>query len=165
MTASKLNRRNILGQLIRTMLVLMLMAFIYVLLRSLGGPSKTSNTGSAFDDVVIGQTTLRRYQGKRVWATRISNAQREQAKLISRLVIDSTAGCAIESTVCVLSAATQRSGIDVVFSDQRPAQLPSDAHWYGGFVNPSTGSVFDRLGRAYKGVKSAIVVSALESVE
>jgi hypothetical protein len=39
----------------------------------------------------------------------------------------------------------------VLFShtERAPPQLPRSVKWYGGFVDPSTGSVFDQLGRAY----------------
>ena len=150
-----MDKRRVLWGLIRAMLLALLLAFLFVLFRSLSGPSNTSSSSqSVFDNVVVGQTALRRSGRQRLWATRLSEPQRAQAKKLGEWLVDASAGCAVEQTLCVVLAETQRSGIDLVYSAKAPKQLPQGAPWFGGFVDPSTGGVFDFMGRAYKGVRS-----------
>lgn len=149
-----MNKRFVLGRLIRGMLVLLGLAFAFVLFRSLSGPSLTSSSNGAFDNVLIGQTALRRLAKQRVWVTRLDELQRRQAGQLSGLVVDAQAGCSPSSQLCVIKAQSSRSGIDLVYLREAPEQLPSDIVWHGGFVDPASGGVFDFLGRAYKGVRS-----------
>jgi len=147
------------------MLIIILFAFVFVLFRSLGGPSLTKQSEVAFDDVQIGQTAMRRINGVRVWATRLSAEQRQQLIELNSAVVNSNSGCSIEKAVCVLSAKTQRSGINIVFSKEHPIQLASELNWYGGFVDPSNGSVYDRLGRAYRSMRQTNRRDALEVLD
>lgn len=160
-----MNKRKVLGQLIRGMLILFVMAFVFVLLRSLGGPSLAKNPNGKFDNVVIGQTAIRRSGQQRVWVTRLSKSQMRQAKQLDGLVVDPNVGCKPSFAVCVLAARSQRSGIDIVYLATAPTQLPTGVDWYGGFVDPATGGVFDFLGRAYKGVRSNDERLSLELIE
>lgn len=136
------------------MLILLALGFVFVLLRSLSGPSYTSTSNAAFDNVVIGQTALRRLGSERVWVTRLSQSHVRQAADLDMLVINPKAGCKTSEVLCVISAKASRSGIDIVYLREVPAQLPSGVKWHGGFVDPSSGGVFDFLGRAYKDVRS-----------
>jgi len=143
------------------MLLLLGLAFLFVLFRSLSGPSLTSSAGDAFDNVVIGQTALRRIGQQRVWVTRLSKSQVRQVRQLNALVVDASAGCKASNTLCVVNAESFRSGIDLVYSADAPSQLASDIAWYGGFVDPTTGGIFDFMGRAYKGVRSTDTRSSL----
>lgn len=149
-----MTKRNLLWQAIKMMFVLVAAGFVFVLFRSLGGPATSSAPIGAFDDVVTSQTAFRRYANERVWVTRLSDIQRNQAKVLEPLLKDPDSGCNPQVIVCVLQASTARSGIDLAFSDSIPAQLNGNAIWYGGYVDPTTGAVFDRLGRAYKQVRT-----------
>jgi len=149
------NKRKVLGDSIRVMLIILVLAFVFVLFRSLSGPSITSsNAASVFDNVVIGQTALRRSGRERLWATRLNKLQRRQINDISPWVIDAQSGCAPDTVLCIVSALSERSGIDLVYSANAPSQLPKGALWHGGFIDPATGGVFDFIGRAYKGVNT-----------
>ncbi|MFT4635118.1 MAG: hypothetical protein ACI854_001458 [Arenicella sp.] len=148
------NKRLILGRAIRGMLIALALAFVFVLFRSLSGPSLTSSSSAGFSDVMIGQTALRRLGSERVWVTRLSQAQARQARALDSLVVNPRVGCESAQTLCVISAKSLRSGIDLVYVQQEPVQLPRDVVWHGGFIDPTSGAVFDFLGRAYKGVKS-----------
>jgi hypothetical protein len=136
------------------MLILLALGFAFILLRSLSGPSYTSISNAAFDNVVIGQTALRRLGSERVWVTRLSQSHVRQAADLNSLVVNPEAGCKRSQVLCVISAKASRSGIDIVYLNDVPAQLPSGIDWHGGFVDPSSGGVFDFLGRAYKDAKS-----------
>jgi len=158
-----MDKRTILWRAIRAMLLLLLLGFLFVLFRSLSGPSTTSsNAASVFDNVVTGQTALRRLGSQRLWVTRLSDAQRRQAKELSWWLVDAQQGCALDQALCIVYAESLRSGIDLVYSAKAPAQLPQKAPWFGGFVDPSTGGVFDLMGRAYKDIRSTESRSNLE---
>jgi hypothetical protein len=146
------------------MLISLGMAFAFVLFKSLGGPSRSSNSTADFDNVEIGQTAIRRFAKQRVWVTRLSELQARQAKLIEASLLNPQAGCKVQLTLCVLSASSTRSGIDIVYSATTPPQLAKGDQWYGGFVDPTSGEVFDFLGRAYKNVVANGQREALEVV-
>lgn len=157
-----MTRRELLGNSIRFMLIFGLFAFVFVLFRSLSGPSLTTQSANAFDDVQIGETTIRRIESTRVWVTRLSPMLRNQLSELDQLVVNSNSGCALDADLCVVLARTERSGIELVFSIEHPIQLASGIKWYGGFVNPSNGAVYDRLGRAYKSLRQTNRADALE---
>ena len=154
-----MNRQR-LGSLVRALWILLIFAFLAVLFASLdvrieGSKSTASNANDSapedlFSDVFAGQTKMRRYQGTRVWVTRLT---KQQIKLLSDLSVwvkDPSAGCAVEQSVCVLEARSQRDGVDIVYSATEPSTLPAQYPWHGGFVDPADGSHYDLLGRAYK---------------
>jgi len=149
------DKRKVLGTCIRLMLIILVLAFLFVLFKSLGGPSSTStNAASVFDSVVIGQTALRREGQERFWATRLSKLQRRQVSEINPWVIDAESGCHPDVVLCIVSALSQRSGIDIVYLANAPSQLPKGAIWHGGFIDPATDAVFDFMGRTYKNVET-----------
>lgn len=131
------------------MFLFLALGFAYVLISSIGGPSNFSNPKELFDDVAIGQTAARRVGSDRVWVTRLSALTKTQANTVSSHTVDQEAGCDVNGELCVVLAATARSGIDIIYSEKAPIQLPPNVPWFGGFVDPSTGEVFDLLGRAY----------------
>jgi len=136
------------------MLILLLLGFLYVFFRGVGGTtvsrSDTGTENSLTESLLLGQTGLRRFEGERIWITRVSPAQREQAKTLSRYLVSSAEGCVISGEFCALSANTGQTGVELSFTESHPAQLPNQTPWFGGFVNPLNGAVYDRLGRAYK---------------
>jgi len=149
-----MNKRVVLSRAIRGMLIVLCLAFLFVLFRSLSGPSITASTANVFDNVVIGQTALRRVDRQRVWATRLSDSQRRQAIELNALVLDAEKGCDSSKALCLIHAQSSRPGIELVYLNEAPDQLPSNIAWYGGFVDPVSGGVFDFMGRAYKDVGS-----------
>lgn len=160
-----MSRRDVLIRAVKGMFAILALAFLFVLLRSLSGPSVISDPAAAFDDVQIGQTALRRYQGQRVWATRLSKPQRQQAKELDAVVQDPNLGCPASVTICALSAKTARDGIELMFSQAAPPTLKSGLPWFGGFVDPSSGAVYDRLGRWYKDTGSSAKPLVVVSVD
>ncbi|GHA19633.1 hypothetical protein GCM10008090_31660 [Arenicella chitinivorans] len=142
--------RETLLKLVQWMFLMLGLAFLFVLFRSLSGPPLTVDTGHPFDDVETGETALRRINGDRVWATRLSALQRSQAIELANVVMDPNSGCKAVVAVCALHAETQQNGIEIAFSLKAPPQLSRQTPWYGGFIDPTTGAVYDRLGRAYR---------------
>jgi len=145
MTENK--RRQLLKKATITGLLLIIMAFLYIIFKGLLWSPKLSQEES-YQTLALGETRLVRYQQQRYWVTKLNNEQREQ---LSQLVkfIHISSGCSIQDNVCELDARSERSGVLVQFVSQRPAQLPSNTPWFGGFVDPASGSVYDLLGRGY----------------
>lgn len=143
-------QKETLKNVIKFMLLILIMGFLYVLISSTGGPRKQIDVDMEFADIAMGQTAVRRVAGKKVWVTRLSSMQKNQIHSLNSHMLDADAGCPLAVNVCVLLAATERSGIDIVFTADEPAQLPATVPWFGGFVDPTSGEVFDLMGRAYK---------------
>ncbi|RBP47097.1 hypothetical protein [Arenicella xantha] len=137
-------------RVVKIMFALLALAFLFILFRSLSGPPRVTNPATAFDNVQIGETALRRLGNERVWATRLSASQRSQALELSAFVHDPMSGCGATVVVCAVSVKTERAGIEIMFSAKVPPQLPNQLPWFGGFVDPNSGAVYDRLGRAYR---------------
>jgi len=62
--------------------------------------------------------------------------------------------------LCVVAAQTDRSGIEIRYTRERPPQLHHSVPWLGGFVNPTTGAVFDLLGRPYTQGEALTIIEA-----
>lgn len=149
-----LNRRQWLSLAVRSMLIVLVLAFMFVFFRGIGGSTVSApgadKENSVVASLLLGQTGLRRFAGQRIWITRLSEAQRTEANTVTPYLFSVIGGCAIVKEFCSFSAATGQSGIELSFTELAPAQLPSQIPWFGGFVNPTNGAVYDRLGRAYK---------------
>lgn len=151
-----MNRTRLL-KVVKLMFACLMCAWVLVLLISVGGKplisSKDNVSQDSFDDVQLGETALRYYKRKRVWVTRWTSTLREQVESLAPYVINDEA-CDASLSVCALSASTKLDGIDLRFVDSAPPQLPKDTPWHGGFVDPTSGLLYDRAGRAYKGQQS-----------
>ena len=125
--------------------------FLYVLFAgmSVQNPSDEAAESGKFTQVLLGQTVLRRVNGHRVWVSRLSAQQQTVLNLNNPYLVDQITSC-VDLEVCVLSASAARHGLDIVFSKKEPPQLPSKVVWNGGFVDPTSGAVFDLLGRPYR---------------
>jgi len=145
-------QRKTLSQLVGTMFALLFAAFLFVLLNSLFGGDQGNVTNKAFSNLEPGQTKLIRFNGQRVWATRLTDRDRflKIAAHVETSFESKESSCDVNKQFCVVSAATGKRGIELVFSKERPFQLDNDVPWMGGYVNPVTGQSYDLLGRPYR---------------
>ncbi len=147
------------------MFTLLLFAFVYVMFKGLSQPDMESSLPGAlvaqgeYSDIAPGETGLRKVGRMTVWVTRVDSQLLEQMELVSGSVTG--AGCAAELGLCFLSAATSMDGILISQADKAPPQLASSIPWFGGFVDPTNGAVFDRFGRAYKAPTAAKSMTVL----
>ena len=155
-----MSRRQLLSMTVASLLVIVLLSFVWVLFSSINVDEQGaySDVGKPkhklFKELNEGQVLLRRYKGQAVWVLRLSSLQQIQVKELGAYVIERNSEyCHGESTFCVLTATTQRSGINTHYTQQAPAQLAVDTPWYGGFVDPTNGAIYDFLGRTYQGQK------------
>lgn len=137
-------QREILSALVKGAFLLLILGFVWILLSSLRGlPQQTTAVESAdtdaFASLALGATELRRLNAQRVWVTRLSEQQRR--------FLGETHDCAARE-YCIFPAATERPGIELVFTTERPLWLPATKDWMGGFVDPSNGTVYDIGGRS-----------------
>jgi len=133
------------------MFAVMGLFFLYVLIAGMGAQNShdTAVERGEFTHVLPGQTVLRRVNGHRVWVSRLSAHQQTVLNLNNPYLVDQISSCG-DLEVCVLLASAARHGLDIVFSKKEPPQLPSKVVWNGGFVDPTSGAVFDLMGRPYR---------------
>lgn len=148
----KRSRRKQLKRLVSGMFALLVLAFVFVSLQSLTGVESDNSRQQSLslEQLPVGQTVLRRVDGRRLWITRLSDQQSRAAVLNNPFLIEPQSGCQAQQAICALSATAVKHSVDIVFSQKAPPQLPDQASWAGGFVDPTTGAVFDLLGRAYR---------------
>lgn len=161
-----LDRRRVLTRAVGSLFLLLFLTFMWIFFSgiSLFSDEETGNPNAnpLFINISEGQTILRRYKGQVVWVTHLSERQREQLKGLNVVLLDPTSGCSILGQYCVLSASTSRDAIYIQYSQPEPAQLLVGVLWFGGFVDPSSGELYDLLGRAYSTNKKTI--PSLETV-
>jgi hypothetical protein len=141
--------------LVLMMLGLIVLAFAFVLGSGINYQKEalSSSTNDMFAEVGLGTTAMRRHSSTRVWVTRLDNTQRKILKEITHHVRDPQGGCSASTPVCVLLAQSVYAGLDLSYTLKAPPQIPESVPWVGGFVDPSSGSVFDLLGRSYSVAK------------
>lgn len=130
------NQRRLLKKAVTVGFSLIGLAFIVILVLSLGGyqPPVTP-----FANIPKGQTEKQWHQGQRVWVTRLNKAQKNQ--------LGANNPC-IDGELCIVSATTQREGIEIVFARTKPLQIESNDPWLGGYIDPTNGNVYDLGGVA-----------------
>jgi len=155
-----MNKRQFLSRAVASLFALLLLGFCWILF---SGINLTEESDVASDSVTTqhkifkgltnGQIVLRHYRGRAVWVLSLSQQQQGHANELNAYVLEGGVACDVSSSFCVLSAATERAGINTHYTLQAPPQLNVDVPWYGGFVDPTNGVMYDFLGRLYKGQK------------
>ena len=162
-----MNKRKVLSLSVAGLFAILFIAFAWVYINGLTSISQSSKTKSVsvndvpklFKNVGEGQIVLRRYKNQAVWLLHLNKDQLQEVSQLNDYVIDQDAGCDLSRPFCVLSASTSRDGINLHYTDQEPPQLLNGTPWYGGYVDPTTGSIYDFVGRAYKQNKNQSVIS------
>lgn len=133
--------------------------FAYGLLMPRGAPS-----GAVLDvgGLAPGSARLESWDGRPVWVIHRSMSQlRALADLSSRVhdpgpvqpsPIDNRHR-SVKRRYGVYLAATERPGILVSYSAERPDGLDAGIPWHGGFIDPGAGAVFDVAGRRYRSTR------------
>ena len=150
--STKRSRRKQLKLLVSGMFGLLVLAFAFVSLRSLSGVESDNSRQQdlSLGQLPLGQPTLRRVDGRRLWITRLSEQQSRDASLNNPFLMDLQSGCQLQQVICAFSATAAKHSLDIAFSQKAPPQLPGQANWLGGFVDPTSGAVFDLFGRPYR---------------
>lgn len=102
-----------------------------------------------FEGLLLGESQLHRVNKRITWVTYLSDIQKNDLRTLTDAQVQLDQACDDSQQYCILLAETDRLGIQLQFTNTPPPQLPIELPWYGGFVNPATGAVYDLLGRAY----------------
>ncbi len=149
----KSSLRKNLTRIVLAMCLLMVLSFASVLLNGtvffLPKLPEEQSTETRFKDLVIGEPQLQRINKQVAWVISFSATQKENLVLLDAGALVVGTACDTLETYCILLAETERLGIYLQYSEVPPSQVPAETPWYGGFVNPITGNVYDLLGRPY----------------
>ena len=124
--------------------LVLLIAFVFVLVSSLG-ERKNTLPANPFAALAIGETSKRWYQGQWAWGTRLSELQRRSLAVDSR--------CRDE-VICIVPATGITPSIDLVYTQKKPPQLGVNNEWSGGLVDPSNGTVYRLDGQPFEPLKA-----------
>lgn len=138
--------RSWLPSLVKGMFLLLILAFLLILVRG----AMFSKNDRAVGLSVNGVVSLENKKGNYYWLNHYSAAQLAVREQLDESVVEPNAGCPVSLSVCSLSAETGRQGVRILYSQEMPSSLKADTLWYGGYINPVDGAVYDLFGRAYK---------------
>jgi len=160
-----MNKRKFLSIAVGSLFTCLFLVFGWVYFYGLtSNQSQTSDfkeeeINALFQNVAVGSVVLRRFKNQQVWVVHLSSKQRSQVKLLNQSVIEPETGCDLNKVYCVLAATTNRDGVYLQYTLKEPPQLLVDTPWFGGFVDPGSGAIYDLIGRAYQQNKNKSVVS------
>lgn len=144
---NKNKRRQRLKYITLSCFLLILAVFSYIIVRGATWSPPLSNSAEKLD-VPVGETHMHRIKGQRFWVTRLSAQQLRQLEGLSEWVqVESS--CELTLGLCAVDANTERFGVSLRYSANLPDVLTDDIPWFGGYINPNNGSVYDLLGRGY----------------
>lgn len=135
-----------LSRAIKLLLSCFILAFLYVLFK-MATWSPQFNLANELSAVLESDTRLVSLKGKRYWVTKLSKNQRKQMDDVDTYVHQVTV--CDESDFCLIDSSTLRQGVIIRFALEKPQQLNLEQEWFGGFINPANGAVYDLKGRGY----------------
>ena len=141
----KNNKRLWLVRMTFSAVVILIVLFLFIFFRGLAWSPDTSEKKSS--ELNTGSTKLIRQDGQRLWATRLSEIQRQELVKLTPFVTTGN-GCAPEG-ICFVQPETSQQGVIIIYIEKKPDVLVSETPWIGGFINPVNGAVYDLLGRLY----------------
>ena len=144
---NKNKRRQRLKYITLSCFLLILVVFSYIIVRGAMWSPPLSSSAEKLD-VPVGETLMQRIKGQRFWVTRLSEQQLRHLESLSEWVqVESS--CELALGLCAVNVNTQRFGVLLRYSANRPNMLADETPWFGGYINPNNGSVYDLLGRGY----------------
>ena len=156
-----MNKRQVLTKSVASLFFILLITFCWIIFKGatsalnpeVEGKSNSHPHNSPqhplFEGLQAGQTVLRRHQRQLVWVIAVDEKTQTQGLLLNGFLLDPNSGCNLDQPFCVLKASTAIDGVNVQFTSQEPSQLANKTPWFGGFVDPTSGELYDLFGRAY----------------
>ena len=160
-----MNKRNFLSLTVSSLFACLFLVFCWIFLNGLiSKPNGTDSSESEvmvelFQNIAVGDVVLKRFKNQPVWIVHASTEQRAQTKLINKHVIEPVSGCDLNEVYCLLAAKTNHDGVYLHYILEEPPQLVIGTPWFGGFVDPTSGAIYDLIGRAYQQNEDQSVVS------
>jgi len=154
-----MTRRRRLRIAVKSALLVAVIAFGGVFVHGMFRPGPAPGEVIAVADMPAASARLVSWQGRPVWIVRRSPAQ--VASLAAARAIESGPSHdhtpppvdgpyrSLTKEYGVYLAETDRSGVMVQYTAERPDGLAADVSWRGGFVDPGSRAVFDLAGRRY----------------
>ena len=142
-------RRQRLWVVICLMGLLLLTMFAYVMVSGIVLPDRNAGPDRVQDGMAAGEVSLSRLDGRLVWILRFAEADDISRDALSPYVSDAeTVFCLTrEQEYCYFDARGRNPDLVIRYIEERPDHLPQDIPWFGGFVDPTDGAIYDRLGR------------------
>lgn len=141
------NKRIWLVRLTSICATLLLLTFLFVILRGIAWSPHEIETNTA--EIELGSTKLIHQSGQRLWVSRLTDLQRQNLSSLSNEVF-LEGGCVIKDELCLIDSATDQQGIIMIYLENKPDVLTDKTPWFGGFINPRNGAIYDLLGRLYR---------------
>jgi len=139
--------RHQLLRIIKIFILLLIAGFLFVLFK-VGSWTPATNQLPDTSGLLQGQTAMFKVENKPYWVSRFSSQQLKKLATLKDHIHNGT-GCKLEQALCWVTANTNRQGVLIRYSKQKPSNVKANQPWYGGFVNPANGAVYDLLGRGY----------------
>ncbi len=152
-------RRNLLLILVKAGLLIGLTAFAAVFMKGLLAPGRDSGDLIDVGGMALGSARLAGWDGKPVWVVNRSRQQLRELDALTDYVVKAddagnpaldNPGRSLEPAFGIYLAHTARPGVIVQYTLSRPAGLGDEIPWFGGFVDPASGALFDVAGRRYR---------------
>jgi hypothetical protein len=142
-------RRRLLWVVICLMGMLLLTMFVYVMVSGTLLPDRNAGPDGPQNSMAAGEASLSRLDGQLVWILRFAEADDISRDALTPHVSDAgTVFCLTrEQEYCYFDARGRNPDLVIRYVRERPDHLPRDIPWFGGFVDPTDGAIFDRLGR------------------
>jgi len=151
-----MNRRKFLSLAVGVLFTSLFLAFGWIYFYGLTSNSGKTSTledkeiDALFQGVAVGRAVLKRFKNEPVWVLNLSSKQISQTQQLDQFVIDPGTGCELNKVYCILVATTNRDGVYLQYTLKEPPQLLVGTPWYGGFVDPASGQIYDLIGRSYQ---------------
>jgi len=160
-----MNKREFLSISVGSLFICLFLAFGWIYFYGLTSNQSQTSTfkeeeiNELFQNVAVGRVVSRRFKGQQVLVVHLSSKQRSQIESLNESVIQPESGCDLNKVYCVLTATTERDGVYLQYTLKEPPQLLAGTLWLGGFVDPSSGAIYDLIGRGYQQNKDKSVIS------
>jgi len=143
-------------RIIFAMILIALICFLYILFKGIFWTPSLEK--KLLKDITIESTTLKRDGNKRYWISHLSKKQMSQLDGLKQWV-SSVSNCNRQlfdlisqeniKQYCAVRADTINEGIILRYLKSPPPKLNNKTPWIGGFIDPSSGDLYDLLGRKY----------------
>ena len=152
-------RRNLLLILVKGCVLVGLAAFATVFVKGLLAPTLDSDDG-----IHVGDMAPEGWDGKPVWVVSRSQLQLRELSALAGYVVKPDDGGnpalgnpwrSLQPVFGVYLAQTSHPGVLIQYISDRPPGLAAGIPWFGGFIDPASGALFDVAGRRYRATAGA----------
>jgi len=138
------------------MFALLFLAFLYIAFQVAFSPRGYRVEPENWQDIVPGTAQMIRRGRDYIWAVRYADVEAGPFSELTDFVAADEHTCDPNiHQACEFSGSTG-DGIIIRYVEQRPSTLAIDIPWFEGFVDPTSGALYDRFGRQYKNVKTSL---------